>query len=183
MRNRSFHPVGRDEQVLFAIILRNYPLLLDHGVLTVANWLPEETLCLRGSTSCVDEFVRELFISLSLSLLSSRSRVRSSHRHVHHPHQPLQRCGQDDTDLARTPSPKVLTRTHNNATVLPLSPTELKCACTRANLYTYPFFSMSHDPRGRKKGGCNYRLLLRVSKGENYRAYINSRFDCSGRPV
>lgn len=74
MRNRSFHPVGRDEQVLFAIILRNYPLLLDHGVLTVANWLPEETLCLRGSTSCVDEFVRELFISLSLSPLLSESR-------------------------------------------------------------------------------------------------------------
>lgn len=74
MRNRSFHPAGRDEQVLFAIILRNYPLLLDHGVLTVANWLPEETLCLRGSTSCVDEFVRELFISLSLSLSPLLSR-------------------------------------------------------------------------------------------------------------
>lgn len=182
MRNRSFHPVGRDEQVLFAIILRNYPLLLDHGVLTVANWLPEETLCLRGSTSCVDEFVRELFISLSLSPLLSESReIQPSSR----PPSPPTFSG-----VARMiPILRVHLRRRCwlariiTQPVLSLSPTELKCACTRANLYTYPFFSMSHDPRGRKKGGCNYRLLLRVSKGENYRAYINSRFDCSGRPV
>lgn len=167
MRNRSFHPAGRDEQVLFAIILRNYPLLLDHGVLTVANWLPEETLCLRGSTSCVDEFVRELFISLSLSLSSplawDRAIVTSTipffsgvARMI-----PILRVHL----RPRCWPARIITQP-----VLPLP--ELKCACTRANVYK----RISLFPRwvtiqeGGRGVGATTGYFSRVSKGENYRA-------------
>lgn len=71
--------------------------------------------------------------------------MRPSHRHVHHPRQPLQRLDTRMIPILRVPpSPKVLTRTHNNATGAPSD--ELKCACTRANAYIYiPFLDESRS--------------------------------------